>query len=170
MDIPRQATSRCGNYETRLSYNGDKGGHFSWARGHRVRRNLVIGQDFLGPRFDAAVFHALTGAQDDLVIERNWVLGPSLVSFARLDTASSTPPEDAGRYTTIKHNVRSPRGSSFDASRRHRGRDVDIPRRRARRRRGRDVDIPRRRARRRRGRDVDVWPRPARASGTAATV
>ena len=44
----------------------------------------------LGPQFDAAVFHALTGAQEGLVIEYNWVLGPSLVSFARLDTAQST--------------------------------------------------------------------------------
>ena len=60
---------------------------------------------FLGPQFDAAVFHALTGAQEGLVIEYNWVLGPSFVSFARLDTAQSTQPDEAGRYTTIKHNV-----------------------------------------------------------------
>ena len=31
----------------------------------------------MGPQFDAAVFHALTGAQEGLVIEYNWVLGPS---------------------------------------------------------------------------------------------
>ena len=65
----------------------------------------VIGQDFLGPRFDAAVFHALTGAQEGLVVEYNWVLGPSLVSFARLDTASSTTPDEAGSHTTIRRNV-----------------------------------------------------------------
>jgi len=88
-----------------LLYNGDKAGHYSWARGNIHHHNLVIGQDFLGPQFDAAVFHALTGAQEGLVIEYNWVLGPSLVSFARLDTAQSTQPDEAGRYTTIKHNV-----------------------------------------------------------------
>ena len=88
-----------------LLYNGDKGGHFSWARGHFVYRNLVVGQDFLGPRFDAAVFHAVTTAQRGLVIEENWVLGPSLVSFARLDTSKTTTPAGAGSDTTIRRNV-----------------------------------------------------------------
>ncbi|KAH8049135.1 hypothetical protein JL722_12135 [Aureococcus anophagefferens] len=88
-----------------LLYNGDKGGHFSWARGHFVFRNLVVGQDFLGPRFDAAVFHAVTTAQRGLVVEENWVLGPSLVSFARLDTSKTTTPAGAGSDTTIRRNV-----------------------------------------------------------------
>ena len=72
---------------------------------HWLISTQVIGQDFLGPRFDAAVFHALTGAQEGLVVEYNWVLGPSLVSFARLDTASSTTPDEAGSHTTIRRNV-----------------------------------------------------------------
>ena len=39
------------------------------------------------------------------MVEYNWVLGPSLVSFARLDTASSTTPDEAGSHTTIRRNV-----------------------------------------------------------------
>ena len=59
----------------------------------------------MGPRFDAAVFHALTGAQEGLVVEYNWVLGPSLVSFTRLDTASKTTPDEAGSHAIIRRNV-----------------------------------------------------------------
>jgi hypothetical protein len=63
------------------------------------------GPRILGQRFDAAVFHALTGAQEGLVVEYNWVLGPSLVSFTRLDTASKTTPDEAGSHAIIRRNV-----------------------------------------------------------------
>jgi len=102
--LDNQAQRTVVAYNT-LLYNGDKAGHFSWARGHHCHHNLVIGQDYLGPRFDAAVFHALTGAQEGLVVEYNWVLGPSLVSFTRLDTASKTTPDEAGSHAIIRRNV-----------------------------------------------------------------
>ena len=46
--------------------------------------------DFLGPKFDAAVFHAQISAQKRTVIEYNWCLGPSNVLCVRLDTAKSS--------------------------------------------------------------------------------
>ena len=88
-----------------LLYNGDKGGHFNWARGNRLLENLIIGQNFLGPRFDAAVFHAVTLGQEGLMVEGNWALGPSLVSFIRLDTSQTTSRGAAGRHAVVRNNV-----------------------------------------------------------------
>lgn len=86
-----------------LLYNGDVGGHFHWGRGHWCHHNLIIGCDFLGPKFDAAVFHLQIGAQERTVIEYNWCLGPSEVLCVRLDTSNSaTIP---GRYTAVRFNL-----------------------------------------------------------------
>lgn len=83
--------------------NGDKGGHFNWGPGHHCHHNLIVGQLFLGPSFDASVFHTVIQGQTNLKVERNWCLGPSLITCVRLDTSSTTT--TPGMYTQIRHNV-----------------------------------------------------------------
>ena len=55
-----------------LLYNGDKGGHVNWGPANHLYRNLIIGQAFLRPGFDTAVFHTQADPQQGTVIEENW--------------------------------------------------------------------------------------------------
>ena len=102
--IQNQAIRSVVHHNT-LLYNGDKGGHVNWGHGNHLYRNLIIGQAFLRPGFDTAVFHTTASSQQTTVIEENWCLGPSNVLCIRLDTATSTPPIAGGRYTQMRKNV-----------------------------------------------------------------
>jgi hypothetical protein len=91
--------------ENTLLYNGDGGAHNSWAKENVMRRNLIVGSSWLRRWIDTAVFHAVVPGQDGLLVEENWMLGPSNVKAVRLDTSKTTTIGGAGRYSTIRSNV-----------------------------------------------------------------
>merc|ERR1712187_997963 len=58
------------------------------------------------PWQDTACFHAITGAQDGLLIRGNWMFGISrTVKSVRFDTATSTTWDEMGRNGTVENNV-----------------------------------------------------------------
>jgi len=67
--------------------------------------NLVVALNWLGEWHDTAYFHLQIRPQTEAVVQRNWLLGPSVIKPIRLDTAKTTEYDQSGRNSRIAHNV-----------------------------------------------------------------
>jgi len=87
-------------------YNGHSGGLNVWSTGYVATDNLFVAPNLGRNWADTACFHAYTGAQTDLIVRGNWMLGISTtVKSVRFDTSTATTWDKMGRGGTVEKNV-----------------------------------------------------------------